>query len=257
MNAFDAGSAWLSEFRLATPGETGRVQPATHASVASSAAFAPDRVPWGLLETQQAHSQRRRWPWVRPETAHAGRHSIPSQRVRAFLATFDHRAALWGSLGFIAGMVVWHFVGFWWFVAGVVLNSGPGPEISRETSREIAREIARETSRETTHIAAAPTARAEADQASRAPTATMTTGSIATFHAAAEYCVALVIDRAAGQTVPAPCTADTGPMRDAGRRRRGDRAPPAAAADLPLQHDPMASAAITEKDFNLDLSPRP
>ena len=249
MNAFDAGSAWLSEFRLAMPGETGRAQATAHAGVASNAGLATDRDPWGLLDAHQANSRRRSWPWVRTETAHAGRRSIPSQRVRAFLATFDHRAALWGSLGFMAGMVVWHFVGFWWFVAGIVLNSGPGAETSREIARETAREIA--------HIAAAPTARAEMKDTSSASTAALTTGSIATFHPAAEYCVALAIDRAAGQTVHAPCTADTGPMRDAGRRRRGDRALPTAATGLPLQHDPMASAAITEKDFNLDLSPQP
>jgi hypothetical protein len=257
MRAFDAGSAWLPEFRLATPGETGRAHPVARTGGASNKASAPELDPWGLSDAHEVNSARRSWQWARPEFAVDRPRYRLSDRLRAFLATFDHRAALWGSFGFMAGMVVWHFVGFWWFVAGVVLNSGP--------------ETVREATRETAHIAAAPATQTETQQTPPASTAPLTTGSIGTFNAAGNtagntagnaagrLCVALVIDRTSGQTVSAPCAAETSPLRDAGRRRRGDRAP-AATAVLPLLQGPDANAASTalaETDFNLEITAQP
>jgi hypothetical protein len=243
MHAFDAGSAWLPEFRPAQPGETSRSQAATQASRSSHASTASTLDPWGPFDPNEPNGTWRRWPWAHSEAALSGRR----QRLGAFLASFDHRAALWGSLGFMAGMVVWHFVGFWWFVAGVVLNSGPAPEAARETAR----------------MAAAPATQTETQQTPPASTAPLTTGSIGTFNtagnAAGRLCVALVIDRTSGQTVSAPCAAETSPLRDAGRRRRGDRAP-AATAVLPLLQGPDANAASTalaETDFNLEITAQP
>jgi hypothetical protein len=37
-------------------------------------------------------------------------------------------ALLWGGLGFIAGAVFWHLVGFWSFIAEVVLDRAPAAQ---------------------------------------------------------------------------------------------------------------------------------
>lgn len=43
-------------------------------------------------------------------------------------------ALLWGALGFFAGAIFWHAVGFWTFVSEVVLNRGGGAAFTREAA---------------------------------------------------------------------------------------------------------------------------
>ncbi len=53
---------------------------------------------------------------------HDRRSSKTTGRLRA--------ALLWGGLGFIAGAVFWHLVGFWSFIAEVVLDRAPAAQAS-------------------------------------------------------------------------------------------------------------------------------
>ena len=117
----------------------------------------------------------------------------------AFFSSFDPKAALWLSMGFVAGMISWHAVGFWGFVSQAVLNGG-------DHSVEIA------------STPAPPAARVS-------PTATspIVTGSLAPFAAPTGACMALAMNRSNGATSATKCSGDAEPFRDAGRGRRTDR----------------------------------
>ena len=114
----------------------------------------------------------------------------------ATLRAFDHKAAVWLSLGFVSGMIAWHAVGFWGFVSEAVLHR------SAQDAAIAAHTPARPFSGGDTSIV---------------------TGSLATFRPRPGTCMALSIDRANGITSAAPCIEDNQSLRDAGRRRRADR----------------------------------
>jgi hypothetical protein len=153
----------------------------------------------------------------------------------AFLASFDTRAAVWLSSGFVAGMVAWHAVGFWGFVSDTVL---------KRTDR-------------TTSIAWAAPSKIETTA-----TSSITTGSLASYTPEPGTCLALTLNRDNATTTASPCSGSGAPMRDAGRHRRGDRL---ATAGSRLQ-DPNAWTAATalnegpqrdrssDADFDLTLS---
>ncbi len=46
-------------------------------------------------------------------------------------------ALLWGGLGFVAGAVFWHLVGFWSFLSEVVLDRTTGPQAAEASSPPI------------------------------------------------------------------------------------------------------------------------
>jgi hypothetical protein len=114
----------------------------------------------------------------------------------ATLRAFDHRAAVWLSLGFVSGMIAWHAVGFWSFVSEAVLHP----------------------SAQDAGIAALAPARSYSGGDT-----SIVTGSLPTFRPRAGTCMALTIDRGNGITSAAPCIDDNQSLRDAGRRRRADR----------------------------------
>jgi hypothetical protein len=111
----------------------------------------------------------------------------------------SHRHMVWGATGFVLGVVVWHFVGFWSLVS-TILYRGPEPTVlSAEDQRERAALMAARQS--WTKPAAAPPS--------------LTTGSIARAPTAA--CVALVLDRAAQSTSLAECAPDAIPQATVAR----------------------------------------
>jgi hypothetical protein len=169
------------------------------------------------------------------------------RRAAKFLRSFDPQAAVWLSLGFMAGMVAWHAVGFWGFVSDTVLH---GPDRGSQVSSQ---------------ISAAPPASIKTTTVKSMTVDHITTGSLQTFSPRAGACMALTRDVTTGETLALTCAGDTQPMRDAGRRRRGDRLATAGsrmqdqtawraatALDEIASQDPPA-----ESDFDLTLSPAP
>jgi hypothetical protein len=157
------------------------------------------------------------------------------RQIGGFVASFDSQAALWLSLGFVAGMVAWHAVGFWGFVSNTVLN--------RETQRG--------------SVAWQPPPRTDVKAANP-----ITTGSLASYTPAPGACSMLTLDRATGATVAARCNDSDQPMRDAGRHHRGDRLSSTAGrlqdstvwAATTEPSDPSPSTGTTASDFDLTLS---
>ncbi|HKZ97298.1 MAG TPA: hypothetical protein VJ045_09985 [Hyphomicrobiaceae bacterium] len=112
----------------------------------------------------------------------------PRARVAAWLD-----ALAFGVLGFLAGIVFWHFVGFWGFVSEVVLMGPIDPD-------------------RLMHAADSPAPRFENGRAD--PVAS-------TRASRAGGCAMLVLDRATGRTHVAPCgeltpvlTPDSAPQRE-------------------------------------------
>jgi len=103
---------------------------------------------------------------------------------------------LWSSLGFIAGMLVWHLVGFWSFVTDVV-------DSRVEPKQPLAA------------VAALPAKKL----AGQLP---QTTSGRETAGADPLRCVSLTIDRALGDTRKAACT-EASALRDAGFAAKADR----------------------------------
>lgn len=103
---------------------------------------------------------------------------------------------LWSALGFVAGMLVWHLVGFWSFVTDVVdrriETNAPLPAIASLPAKKLAGQLPQgKSGRETAGI----------DPLS---------------------CVSLTIDRALGETRKAACT-EVSVLRDAGFAAKTDR----------------------------------
>ena len=160
-----------------------------------------------------------------------------SRQAKTFLRSFDVTAALWASTGFVAGVIAWHVIGFWGFVADTVLARGERT---------------------------GPSAWVHPTAPHLSIDAPIVTGSLNTVAIKPEACVALLIDRPTGDTSAAPCPADAQPLRDAGRQRRGNLG---AGEHTRLEDSNKAWAAGTELDgaaektapelseFDLTLSP--
>jgi hypothetical protein len=171
---------------------------------------------------------------------HAGLARLQT-KANAFFSSFDHKAALWVSTGFVAGMVSWHAIGFWGFVSETVLYRGERSVevVSAERPRPIATKV----------VASVP----------------ITTGSIATADERPSACMELIFNRSDGTTAASACGTSP-PFRDAGRGKRSDRL---ATAEARLQDktawsattavDPATQRIVvqppTETDFNLTITP--
>lgn len=139
--------------------------------------------------------------------------------LRRVFSSFDERAAVFGSLGFIAGAFAWHFIGFWIFVSDIVLHTQRGP-LTGET----------------------------AAVSQGAPADAITTGSITPLEAVGgkaptrvPSCAALVLDRALGTTRLETCVGTSDALRDGGHQRRTSLA-----ATTPRLQNPTAWASGTE-----------
>jgi hypothetical protein len=191
-------------------------------------AFGPEAY---LVETGQ-NDQTQSW------------HSAIAQlqsKASAFLGSFDHKAALWVSTGFVAGMVSWHTIGFWGFVSEAVLYRGDRnvEVVMAERPPAIATKV----------VASVP----------------ITTGSITKADESPGACMALIFDRTTGTTAATAC-GNSPPFRDAGRGKRSDRL---ATAEARLQDktawsattavDPATQRIVVqppaETDFNLTITP--
>ena len=126
----------------------------------------------------------------------------------------DRRTPLiWGGLGFVAGMLVWHMISFWTFVSHVAFNDdervaatalgGPLNAVPGQMNKPKA------PSNE--HKKINP-----------------------------ENCVALAINRASGDAKPGTCSVDAWPLADAGRTPHDDLA-----FSRPRLQDPQIWAAVT------------
>lgn len=153
-----------------------------------------------------------------PETPTAAapvRDTHPARKRR------DFTPALWGGAGFIAGMLVWHTVGFWTFVSDVVLNAN---DPRARTLEAFLPSLA----------APAPAPKVM----SRIPESAVITApqALRTATAATPFaCVSLALDRTAGITNAQSCKGSPAELRDAGFNRRTDRL-----ALRPRLQDPVA-----------------
>lgn len=147
----------------------------------------------------------------------------PGRRAAMALSQFRDlpRHLLWAGAGFVAGILFWHVVGFWHFVAVVMLR-GSLPEERA--------------------VAVLPP--------SMITTGSITTGSITPpagasgrpqpAAAAVPNCSALVLDRRSGTTVIAHCQPQISPVRHVTGNGRGDlgaraaHVAPVAPVSLPL-----------------------
>jgi hypothetical protein len=192
MRTLDLEQFWLS------PSDQPRAEPDS-ASAATGAPASHDAASQsGLLPTWAAAMISDAAVPELPKRAYARGLVEAARFYREAITTlrdFDHRAAVWLSLGFVSGMIAWHAVGFWGFVSEAVLHR------SAQDAAIAAKAADHHLSGDTSIV----------------------TGSLATFNPRPGTCMALVIDRATGTTSAAPCNDDSQSLRDAGRRRRADR----------------------------------
>lgn len=140
---------------------------------------------------------------------HAMEH-VPSkafQSMRALASSFNGTSAAYTALGFVAGMLAWHMVGFWSFVSDVVLHQPP-------KSRQLT--VAANTS--SVDLKAIP-----------AGTSDLTTGSIAPATTPAppqERCISVTRGAEEANVAAIDCKPHD-PLRDAVLAPRGDRLPSA------------------------------
>lgn len=153
-----------------------------------------------------------------PETATVAApvRDTPSARKRR-----DFTPVLWAGAGFIAGMLVWHTVGFWTFVSDVVLNAN---DPRARTLEAFLPSLAVPALSEKAMSRIPESAVISAPQALKTATA-----------ATPFACVSLALDRAAGITNAQTCKGSPAELRDGGFNRRTDRL-----ALRPRLQDPVA-----------------
>ncbi|MGL4395128.1 MAG: hypothetical protein ACRCS9_01185, partial [Hyphomicrobium sp.] len=119
---FESGAALSA---LPQPSVTPRAQTAATDAAAIDAVVA-DLVAEATLKQAGASLDR-----ADADTQRAAAHDESQDDVLASLTAmpeplprrrFDTTPIAWGGLGFIAGALVWHFIGFWAFVSTIVLN---------------------------------------------------------------------------------------------------------------------------------------
>jgi hypothetical protein len=157
--------------------------------------------------------------WTFPGSQPAAR---PLQRGRRF----DARPTAWLSLGFAAGVIAWHAVGFWSFVTTTVLH---------EQSLAVA------------------------SYGSSPIFGTPSSESLASGRTFVPDCIALASDRTTKVTTAGPCIKETKPLRDAGRNSRTDQLSPVGAQlrsgpSRQAHTDPVQDLKISTGSFDLDLS---
>lgn len=133
----------------------------------------------------------------------------------------DFTPAIWGGIGFFAGIFAWHAIGFWSFLSDVVLEDTRKPGLTG---------LAAHTPREPALTTGALPAKGSP------PRAAMRKPAMDTQFA----CVSLALDRQAGLTTVGACVDSATTLRDAGFNRRSDRL-----ALRPRLQDPVAWTGST------------
>lgn len=151
--------------------------------------------------------------------------------LQAAVLRLERPPVVWTGLGFVAGILAGHLIGFWGFVSEIVFNQD------------------------------SPVEQVASERPTRSVPAVAGYARVA-FKADPLYCVSLVLDRATGQTRPAACSGEAEPLRDAGRQRRGNSL---VADNLPVENNawtaatavdaaPQASGTLELKDFDLEIT---
>lgn len=122
---------------------------------------------------------------IRPVRSRLERSAPPSRPLRA--AGWGH-AASWMAMGFLAGAVFWHFVGFWAFVSEAIFDDGTGVQHAAPSHRALPPPVI-------PHGDPTPIARTSGPRTA---------------------CIVLAIDRTGGETRAQPCPAGTFHHRYAG-----------------------------------------
>lgn len=112
---------------------------------------------------------------------------------------------LWGFGGFLLGMLVWHFIGFWTFITTIVLKS-PAASTTFELVEQVER-LVHDPKR-------SQKLSATADEPGSASTAQ---------HERRRQCSAMVLDRQTRITSVASCEPDVPPLRLVASGGRNDR----------------------------------
>lgn len=225
-------SGRAEDVRLATAGKTGDALASAPPSLGSTVPLSNDGLEFATENAELARSAR----------VAAGLRTGVARSYR-FVRGFDPTAAVWLSMGFIAGMAAWHAVGFWGFVSATVLKD---PDRSPAVAVQSAPLQPR------VHFNSVIT------------TGSTMPASTATFSPQPSACLALVVDRTSGATNAVACRADQQPLRDAGRRKRTDRMPGIEArlqnagswatdtrAEVATSRDGDGRGTLNDRDFDL------
>lgn len=177
-------------------------------------------------------------------TFEAGR----SANQRALPADRSLRAqVVWGGGGFLLGVIVWHFIGFWSFISTIVFRGpDPGPDPGAAPV--------------SVSVAAARPAIAPAK---RSQTVSGTAPAHVTVAASASDCSALVLDRSTGTTSLAACAGIQQPMRMVQFTQRADRHVPGQPADSAWRvvvdadgDGPVTGRTVAETSIDATIDPR-
>ena len=150
-------------------------------------------------------------------------------------AARDRRTpVIWAGLGFVAGMLAWHVIGFWSFISDVAFNDS------------------------------ARTAAASSGRPQRSAAVHSHKLGMRGVNPSNRNCLALAIDRTSGDAKPGACPVDETPLADAGRTRRDDLAfskprlqDPQIWADVTAVEPENAPESIDESAFDLTIRPGP
>ncbi len=156
----------------------------------------------------------------------------------------DWTPLVWGGLGFMAGMLAWHVIGFWTFLSDVVLNANDAR--ATHSGPVAARALPHRTSKVAVKAPAATDAASMAPVAAAQKLAASLSGTAEPGPPppAETVCMTLALNRVAGTTAPAACAEEAvAGLRDSGFNRRGDRL-----ALRPRLQDPVAWTGGTAVD---------
>ena len=156
----------------------------------------------------------------------------------------DWTPLVWGGLGFMAGMLAWHVIGFWTFLSDVVLNANDTR--ATHSGPVAARALPHRTSKVAVKGSAASVAASTAPVVAAQKLAASLSGTAETGPPppAETVCMTLALNRVAGTTAPAACAEEAvAGLRDSGFNRRGDRL-----ALSPRLQDPVAWTGGTAVD---------
>lgn len=161
----------------------------------------------------------------------------------------------WGGVGFLLGVIVWHFVGFWTFLSAIVFR-GPEPVsgVSDLSTSSTAAAMP-------TVPAPNPRNRTASISAKRAETVFGTAPAQDAASQPSSHCTALALDRTAGTTTPTTCSIGDQPHRLVENSQRGDRAAlsPARDTDWSVIVDAgteTADADVSGGKLDANLDPR-
>ncbi|MFN0217921.1 MAG: hypothetical protein ACKVP4_03790 [Hyphomicrobium sp.] len=156
---------------------------------------------------------------------------------------FDKNAVACGVVGFFAGALAWHLVGFWSFVSAIAFNGDVG--------------------------SAPPVALARNSASQEVKTSDIVTGSITSSQIPTSAdCVALAIDRHKRNFEKTACPQTSLPFRHNDQSEKGDRLtdatdvghgdpPPEVPAASETDAGAPVNAPAVEGDFDLQLRPGP